>query len=101
VERLLAAAEARTRATLRVRRPTPALAGLAQRVAAHTGLPVAELRAARRTRAVLQARRLVCQLAVRRLGYSGAAVARFLGVTTSAGTRAAWTEPLPDLAEWA
>ena len=101
VERLLAEAEARTRATLRVSRPKPALAGLAQRVAAHTGIAVAELRAARRTRAVRQARRLVCQLAVRRLGHSGAAVARFLGVTTSAVNRAAWTEPLPDLAELA
>jgi REP element-mobilizing transposase RayT len=46
VERLLAEAEARTRATLRVSRPTPALAELAQRVAAHTGIAVAELRAA-------------------------------------------------------
>jgi hypothetical protein len=44
-------------------------------------------------------RRLVCQLAVRHLGHSEAAVARFLGVTTPGVNRAAWTEPLPDLAE--
>lgn len=30
---------------------------------------------------------------------SGAAVARFLGVTTSAANRAAWTQPDPDVKE--
>ena len=53
-----------------------------------------------RTRAVRQARRLVCPVAVRYLGSSGAAVARFLGVTTSAVTHAAWTEPIPGAAEF-
>ncbi len=38
-------------------------------------------------------------LAVRHLGYSGAAVARVLGVTTSAGNRAAWAAPLPGVTE--
>jgi hypothetical protein len=46
---------------------------------------------------VSRARRLLCQLAVRHLGYPGAAVARFLGVTTSAVNRAAWAEPVPGL----
>ena len=98
VERLLAQTEARTRATLRMGRPRPALEVLAQRVGAHTGLTVAELCSARRTKAVRQARRLLCQVAVRHLGFSGATVARYLGVTTSAVNRAAWTEPVPDLA---
>ncbi len=35
----------------------------------------------RRTRGVSQARRVICQLAVGHLGYTGTAVARFLGVT--------------------
>jgi hypothetical protein len=46
---------------------------------------------------VSHARRLLCQLAVRRLAYPGATVARFLGVTTSAVNRAAWSAPLPEL----
>ena len=100
VERLLAAAAPETRHTLRIARPQPALATLGARVAAHTQHPVAALRAGRRTRAVSHARRLLCQLAVRHWGYPGATVARFLGVTTSAVNRTAWTEPVPGLAEF-
>ena len=37
---------------------------------------------------------LFCQLAVRKLGYPAAEVARFLGVTTSAVLRAASSEEL-------
>ncbi len=99
VDRLLTEAEAQVRDTLRVTRPRPALASLARRVAAHGGLPAAALRSGRRTRQVSRARRLLCQLAIRHLGYSGAAVARFLGVTTSAANRAAWAELDPGLQE--
>jgi hypothetical protein len=100
VARLLAEAEARTRATLGVGHPRPALEALARRAAAQTGCALADLRAGRRTRAVRQARCLLSQVAVRHLGYSGAAVARFLGVTTSAVNRAAWREPIPGVAEF-
>ena len=99
VERLLAAAAPQTRHTLRLTRPRVPLETLAERVAGHAGLPVADLRAGRRTRAVSAARRLLCQLAVRHGGYSGAALARILGVTTSAVNRAAWGEPAAGLAE--
>ena len=71
---------------------------LAHRRAVAAGVPVADLQAGRRTRAVSHARRLLCQLAVRHLAYPGATVARFLGVTTSAVNRAAWSAPLPALA---
>ena len=37
----------------------------------------------------IRPRRLFCQLVVKKMGYSGAEVARFLGVTTSAATKAA------------
>ena len=97
VERLLTDAEAKTRHTLRLRRPRPPLDVLAQRIAVAAGVPVADLQAGRRTRAVSHARRLLCQLAVRHLAVPGATVARFLGVTTSAVNRAAWTTPLPEL----
>jgi hypothetical protein len=42
-----------------------------------------DLRYRNRTREVIEARRLFCQLAVRKMGYCGGDVARFLGVTTS------------------
>jgi putative transposase len=96
VDRLLAETEARTRATLRVPPPRPPLATLAQQIATQTGCALAELLAGRRTRAVRVARQRLSQLAVRDLGYPGATVARFLGVTTSAVNRAAWMQPIPD-----
>jgi len=98
VARLLTTADAKARDTLRIRRPQPPLEALAQRIAVSAGVPVADLQAGRRTRAVSHARRLLCQLAVRHLAYPGATVARFLGVTTSAVNRAAWSAPLPALA---
>ena len=98
VERLLADADATTRATLRLHRPRPPLDALVQQIAAAASVPVADLQAGRRTRAANRARQLLCQLAVRRLGYPGAMVARALGVTTSAVNRAAWSAPLPDVA---
>ncbi len=42
-----------------------------------------EIRSGNRRRGAVKARKLFCQIAVKELGYSGAAVARFLGVTTS------------------
>jgi putative transposase len=100
VDRLLAEVAERTRHSLRLARPRPSLESLVQRVSAHAGIPDAELRAGRRTRHVSQARRLLCQLAVRHLGYAGAAVARCLGVTSSAVNRAAWADPVPGLEEY-
>ena len=38
-------------------------------------------------RSVVRARKLFCQLAVLKMGYSGAGVARYLGVTTSSVNR--------------
>ncbi len=95
VEALLREADPRSRHTLRVTRPRPALATLARRVAAAGGLPAAALRSGRRTQQVSRARRLLCQLAIRHCGYPGAAVARFVGTTTSAANRAAWAHPEP------
>jgi len=43
-------------------------------------------------REVIEARKLFYNLVVRRTGYSGGEVARFPGVTTSAGNKAANSE---------
>ena len=42
-------------------------------------------------------RRLLCQLAVGKMGYPVAEVARFLGVSTSAVVRAAHSQDLPEI----
>jgi hypothetical protein len=61
------------------------LRGIARgKIVAGEGVGKTDLRSGIRTRAVVMARRLFCQVAVREMGYSGAGVPRFLGVATSA-----------------
>jgi len=45
-------------------------------------------------------RKVFCQVAVKKLGYSGAAVARFLGVTTSLINRYASSEEVGNLDQY-
>ena len=61
------------------------------------GITEAELRSGSRRKNVSKARRLFCQFTVVKLGYPGAKVARFLGVSTSAVVRAASSEELPKI----
>ncbi len=96
IEQLLADAARREKETLRLARKIVDLASLAKRIAAGEGLPEAELRSGSRRRTVVRTRRLFCQVAVKGMGYSGAAVARFLGVTTSSVNRSAVSEELPE-----
>ena len=49
---------------------------------------------------VVKCRRIFCQIAVRKMGYSGADVARFLDVTTSAVNRLGAFEVLSDTEEY-
>ena len=49
---------------------------------------------------MVKSRRIFCQLAVGRMGYSGAEIARFLGITTSAVNRLASTKGLSGIEEY-
>jgi REP element-mobilizing transposase RayT len=60
---------------------------LAQKVSERYNVSIGELRSGGRRRAVVKARRAVSWIGVRELGYSGADVARYLGVTNSCVTR--------------
>lgn len=94
IERLLAEAARREKETLRLARHVVDLRTLGRKIAAGQGVGEADLRSGIRTRGLVTARRLFCQLAVREMGYSGAEVARFLGVTTSSVNRLAVSEQL-------
>jgi REP element-mobilizing transposase RayT len=100
VEEVLAEAARREKETLRLTRKVIALPALARDLTAKEGVAEGELRSGIRIRAVVRARRLFCQLAVRGMGYSGAEVARFLGVTTSAVNRLAVSEELPGVRKY-
>jgi REP element-mobilizing transposase RayT len=60
---------------------------LAQKVSERYNVSIGELRSGGRRRAVVKARRSMSLIGVRELGYSGADVARYLGVTNSCVTR--------------
>jgi len=64
----------------------------AREIAVDQGITETELRAGSRRRKVSEARRGFCRASLGELGFPAAAVARFLGVTTSAVVRAARAE---------
>jgi chromosomal replication initiation ATPase DnaA len=70
---------------------------LAQRVAEKYHVSIGELRSGGRRSAVVQARRAMSWIGVRELGYSGADVARYLGVTNSCVTRLISAGQMPDI----
>ena len=72
------------------------LAALAQKVCAVHGITSGELRSGSRRDEIVEARRVFSLLAVKELGYSGAEVARYLGVTNSCVTRAVSAEEAPE-----
>lgn len=83
VERVIGEAEAKERETLRLRRKVPDLSGILREVAGNNDLGEEEVRSLRRRRKAVRVTKLFCHLAVRKFGYTGASVARFLGITTS------------------
>jgi len=72
------------------------LAVVAEKVCAVHGVNSGELRSGSRRAEIVKARRVFSLLAVKELGYSGAAVARYLGVTNSCVTRAVLAEEAPE-----
>ena len=48
----------------------------------------------------MRARKIFCQLAVKKMGYSGANVARCPGITTSAVNRLAVSDEFPEINEY-
>ena len=97
VERIITEADQKEKETLRLSAKISGLDSLAKTVSAREGIDEEELRSGSKKRAVVRARRVFCQLAVSKMGYSGAEVARFLGVTTSAVNRCAASEESPGL----
>ncbi len=100
VEGLLSEVDEREKETLRLSVRVRDLGLVAEEIKKGEGVGESELRSGRRERKVSRGRRLFCQLAVGKMGYPGAEVARFLGVTTSAVIRAAYSEELPELPKY-
>jgi len=100
VEDVLSEADEREKRTLRLSARVLDLRILAKEIGEGEGIEEPMLRSGSRYRKVSKVRRLFCQIAVRKMGYPGAEVARFLGVTTSAVVRAAYSEDLPEIQKY-
>ena len=100
IQRLMSEAEEKEKETLRLGREVPELLILAERIIRGEGIEESELRSGIRKREVVRARRMFCQLAIGRMGYPGAEVARFLGVTTSSVNRLAVSEEVANLKKY-
>jgi REP element-mobilizing transposase RayT len=81
---------------LRLPKERISLDSLAKRVCEVHGVRRGELLSGSRRHEIVEARQVMSRLSVKELGYSGAEVARYLGVTNSCVTRAAATGNVPD-----
>ena len=76
------------------------LLSLAMEVCEGEGVDEPGLRSGLRKRQVVKSRIVFCQIAVRKMGYSGADVARFLGINTSAVNRLAVSDELSEVEKY-
>jgi REP element-mobilizing transposase RayT len=95
VKNVIADVEEKTKETLRLNLKISDLPSLALEVSEGEGIDEAELRSGLRKRKIVKSRRIFCQITVKKMGYSGADVARFLGINTSAVNRLAVSDELP------
>jgi len=100
VKNVTAEVEKKTEETLRLNVKISDLSSLAKGICKGEGIKAGELRSGLRKRRVVKTRRIFCQTAVKKMGYSGADVARFLGITTSAVNRLAVSGELPEIEQY-
>ena len=100
VKNVIADAEEKAKETLRLTSKISDLPSLAKEVCKGEGVDEAELRSGLRKRKIVKSRRIFCQTGVKRMGYSGADVARFLGINTSAVNRLAVSDELPEVQKY-
>ena len=99
VERLISEAEQKQKETLRLRKKVLDLDEFADRVSKLQGIERDELMMGSRKKEVVKARKILCQAVVKKVRYSGAVVARFLGISTAAVNRLANEKELPEVAK--
>ena len=93
-------AEKKEKETLRLNQKISDLVSLAGKICKGEGVEISDLCSGIRKKDVVRSRRIFCQLSVKRMGYSGAEIARFLGITTSGVNRLAASEELQDLEKY-
>ncbi len=100
VNNVISEAEEKSKETLRLTLKISDLPSLALKICKEEGIDETELRSGLRKREFVKTRRIFCQIAVKRMGYSGADVARFLGITTSTINRLAVSDGSPEVGKY-
>jgi hypothetical protein len=100
IEQVLSEAEEKAKETLGWRGRVPDLKTLLLKISNQEGVEQKRVRGGDQRRSVVSARKVFCRVAVKRLGYSGASVARYLGVTTSLVNRYASFEEVGNLDQY-
>jgi REP-associated tyrosine transposase len=100
VKNVIGDVDIKAKETLRLNFKISDLSSLAKRICAGEGVEESDLCSGIRKRAVVKSRRIFCQIAVKKMGYSGADVARFLGINTSAVNRLAISDELPEIRKY-
>jgi len=96
VDRIISEAERKEKETLRLLSGKVDLSTLLTEISINEGIESSSILSGVRKRNVVHARRLLIQIAVCEMGYSGAEVARFLRISTSAVNRLANSDELPE-----
>jgi len=96
VQQIISSLDDRIKKNLRLSGQRIDIQALAKKVSNKYGVSMGELRSGGRRKAVVKARRVMSWISVRELGYSGADVARYLGVTNSCVTRIISSESQKD-----
>lgn len=100
VGELLREAEGKENDTLRLSSKRSSLDALAKEIVKREGVDERALRGGSSSAKTVIARRLFCQLAVKKLNYYGAEVARYLGMTTSSVNRNAHAKEPPEIKDY-
>ncbi len=96
VDNVLSEMDGLGKKNLRLTTKTMNLSSLAKKVSEANKISMNELRSGSRRHEIVETRHTFSWLAIKDLGYSGAEVARYLGVTTSCVTRAVSSGKKPD-----
>ncbi|MEW6185862.1 MAG: hypothetical protein AB1585_09020 [Thermodesulfobacteriota bacterium] len=99
IQILYSEADRKQKETMRLLSRRVNLDKLSKQLCVREGVREEELLNGKRRPKVVKVRKLFCQLAVNRMSYCGAEVARFLGISTSATNRMAASRELPDFEE--
>jgi REP element-mobilizing transposase RayT len=100
VKKAIKDAEKKEKETLRLNQRISDLVSLAGRICKGESVDISDLCSGIRKKDVVRSRKIFCQLAVKKMGYSGAEIARFLGITTSAVNRLAESDRLNNFKDY-